>query len=89
VRAGTPDRVDHTVALAPRTRPFATRAHMKYFSLLMSLFYVAAGAAILLTDWLADLIHSYRLPIGLLLAGYGVVRGFLWWRKFQSGTDAE
>lgn len=60
---------------------------MKYFALAMSILYVLAGCAFLFTGAFADLIPRYRLPLGLLLAGYGIVRGVLWWRKYAQDPD--
>jgi hypothetical protein len=61
---------------------------MKYFGLAMSLLYVLAGCGFLFTDLLIDLIPLYRVPLGALLAGYGVIRMVLWWRKYANGSDA-
>ncbi len=55
---------------------------MKYFALAMSALYVLIGCLFLFTDVLLEQIPDFRLPLGLLLAGYGVVRAFLWRRKY-------
>lgn len=55
---------------------------MKHFGLAMSLFYVAVGAGFLFTDMLRPLIPTYRVPLGALLTGYGVLRLVLWTRKY-------
>lgn len=60
---------------------------MKHFALIMSAFYVLAGGVLVFTNLLGELIHSYRLPIGLLLIGYGVVRAYLWRRKFADPSE--
>lgn len=60
---------------------------MKYFALVMCAFYVAAGCALLLTSWLADIIHNYRSVIGAVLLIYGLVRGVMWWRKFGGASQ--
>ncbi|MBK9759968.1 MAG: hypothetical protein IPO90_08375 [Flavobacteriales bacterium] len=62
---------------------------MKFFALVMSALYVLGGSALLLTDWLEDIIRSYRLPIGIMLIGYGVVRAYLWRRKFADRQEGE
>lgn len=54
---------------------------MKYFALAMCAVYAAAGLALLFTNAVSDLIPRYRLPLGLLLLGYAIVRLVLWWRK--------
>lgn len=62
---------------------------MKYFALAMSVLYVVAGCAFLFTTVFIRLIPNYRLPIGLLLLGYGVVRAYLWRRKYADQADQE
>ncbi len=62
---------------------------MKYFALAMSVLYVLAGCAFLFTDALMRLVPDYRLPIGLLLLGYGVVRAYLWRRKYADEANNE
>lgn len=62
---------------------------MKYFALVMSGIYVLAGCAFLFTDALVALIPRYRLPIGLVLLGYGVVRFFLWRRRYAQHHGQE
>ncbi|MEO7080926.1 MAG: hypothetical protein ABIY71_05330 [Flavobacteriales bacterium] len=53
---------------------------MKYFSLVMSLFYVLAGAMILFTN-LFPQISKFRIPLGLILVVYGIIRGIMWRTK--------
>lgn len=61
---------------------------MKYFALAMSAIYVAAGLALLLTDALIGLVPRFRLPLALLLMGYGIVRFVLWRKKYaQAGNE--
>ena len=62
---------------------------MKYFALVMSAIYVAAGLGFLFTTVAIDLIPRYRLPLGLLLLGYGIVRFVLWWRKNKRAAADE
>jgi len=62
---------------------------MKYFTLIMSTLYVLAGCLILFTDALAENIRGFRLPLGILLIGYGVVRAYLWRRKYVDQTERE
>lgn len=54
---------------------------MKYFALTMSVVYVLAGVMILFTNFMAPEISRYRIPLGLVLVVYGVVRGFMWRQK--------
>jgi hypothetical protein len=54
---------------------------MKYFALVMSLLYVVAGGLLVFTDRFAAGIVRFRLPLGLLLMGYGVLRWFMWRKK--------
>lgn len=61
---------------------------MKYFSLAMSLFYLLVGCGFVFTDMLVHLIPTYRVPLGILLVGYGVVRFFLWRRKHANDGSA-
>ena len=61
---------------------------MKYFALAMSLVYVAAGAMILFTDFLYPQISRFRVPLGLVLVVYGVVRG-IWWQRKQAQSQEE
>lgn len=62
---------------------------MKYFALAMSVLYVLAGCAFLFTNAFLQLIPNYRLLIGLLLLGYGVVRAYLWRRKYADEANNE
>ncbi|MFZ1617112.1 MAG: hypothetical protein WAT41_07155 [Flavobacteriales bacterium] len=61
---------------------------MKYFALAMSLIYVVAGALLLFTNFLGLEITQFRVPLGCVLVGYGILRGYLWRRKLaQSEQD--
>lgn len=62
---------------------------MKHFALIMSTFYVLVGCLFLFTQVLAEEISAFRLPLGLLLVGYGVVRAYLWRRKYADQPDSE
>lgn len=62
---------------------------MKYFALAMSVLYVLAGCAFLFTHAFARLIPNYRIAIGLLLLGYGVVRAYIWRRKYADQVNEE
>jgi hypothetical protein len=61
---------------------------MKYFGLVMSAFYLAVGLGFLFTDMLAEIVPTWRVPIGAVIAGYGLVRFYLWWRKHASQRQA-
>lgn len=60
---------------------------MKYFGLFMCAFYVGVGAAFLFTDAFGEVIPRFRAPLGLLLVGYGVVRAYLWRRKYADEAN--
>ena len=62
---------------------------MKYFALVMSTLYVLAGCLFLLTDVRAEQISTFRVPLGLMLVGYGVVRAYLWRRKYADQHESE
>lgn len=62
---------------------------MKYFSLVMSLLYGTAGALILFTDFLPRKITRFRIPLGLALLIYGIIRGIMWRRKRAQSTGTE
>ncbi|MBK9420412.1 MAG: hypothetical protein IPN44_05095 [Flavobacteriales bacterium] len=54
----------------------------------MSLIYVVAGALLLFTNFLGLEITQFRVPLGCVLVGYGILRGYLWRRKLaQSEQD--
>ncbi|MBZ0204840.1 MAG: hypothetical protein K8H89_00845 [Flavobacteriales bacterium] len=54
---------------------------MKYFALVMSVLYLMAGCLILFTNFMYPQISRFRVPLGVVLLGYGVVRGIMWQRK--------
>lgn len=60
---------------------------MKYFGLFMCVLYAGVGAAFLFTDAFSTVIPRYRIPLGLLLAGYALVRAYLWRRKYAHKAD--
>ena len=62
---------------------------MKFFALAMCALYVLVGSLFLFTNALEGLIPRYRIPIGLLLGGYGVVRAYMWRVKYMERTDSE
>ena len=62
---------------------------MKYFALLMSALYVLAGGALLTTDARHEQIGAFRVPLGILLVAYGVVRASLWRRKYADQPGGE
>jgi hypothetical protein len=47
----------------------------------MSVFYAVMGVLFLTTDVLAGPLPHYRPAIGAVLLGYGLVRGWMWYRK--------
>lgn len=62
---------------------------MKYFALVMSALYVLVGCLFLFTDMLLEQIRMFRLPLGFLLVAYGVVRAYLWRRKYADQSAEE
>ena len=54
---------------------------MKYFALVMSLVYILFGCLFLFTNFLQWQISQYRVPLGLVLVGYGILRSYLWRKK--------
>lgn len=62
---------------------------MRYFALVMCALYVLVGCVLLFTDALLDQIRSLRLPLGLMLVVYGVVRAYLWRRKYADQPGSE
>ncbi|MEZ4808659.1 MAG: hypothetical protein R2815_14440 [Flavobacteriales bacterium] len=54
---------------------------MKWFALVMSVVYVIAGCLLIFTSFAADVIRDYRMVLGGVLIGYGLLRGSLWVRK--------
>ncbi len=62
---------------------------MKYLALVMSTLYVLVGCLFIFTDALAEHIRTFRLPLGVMLVAYGVVRAYLWRRKYADQTDSE
>ena len=80
MRNGAADRVPDTIASPHR---------MKYFALVMSALYVLGGCVFLFTDALQEHIRTFRLPLGIMLMAYGVVRAYLWRRKYADQTESE
>jgi hypothetical protein len=62
---------------------------MKFFALVMCALYVLAGCVFLFTTALEGLIPRYRIPLGLLLGAYGVVRAYMWRMKYTDLPDGE
>lgn len=63
---------------------------MKYFALVMSLAYMGVGALILFTNFMLLQISRFRVPLGVILLAYGVVRIIMWQRKqVQSQQESE
>ncbi|MBP8824056.1 MAG: hypothetical protein KBH07_10455 [Flavobacteriales bacterium] len=63
---------------------------MKYFALVMSMAYIVVGALILFADGFLPQVTRFRVPLGLILLGYGVLRAVMWKRKdAQSRHESE
>jgi hypothetical protein len=56
-------------------------AKLSWFALAMSVFYAVMGVLFLTTNVLAEPLPHYRPAIGAVLLGYGVLRGWMWFRK--------
>jgi predicted permease len=56
-------------------------AKLSWFSLAMSAFYAVMGLLFLTTNLLAEALPQYRAAIGAVLLGYGLLRGWMWYRK--------
>jgi hypothetical protein len=54
---------------------------MKWFSLIMSALYIAAGCAIAFTDFALDWIPRWRSPLAAVLIIYGLARIWIWSRR--------
>lgn len=59
---------------------------MKWFALVMSVIYVVVGAMLLLDETFFSQITRFRMPLGVLLVVYGVVRAFMWRRKVAESS---
>lgn len=54
---------------------------MKYFALVMSVVYLTIGGLILFTNFMYPQVIRFRVPLGLVLVIYGIIRGLMWRRK--------
>ena len=54
---------------------------MRYFALVMSLVYILFGCLFLFTNFLQWQIPQYRVPLGIVLVCYGILRSYMWRRK--------
>ncbi len=54
---------------------------MKYFALVMSVVYLTIGGLILFTNFMYPQVTRFRVPLGLVLVIYGIIRGLMWRRK--------
>ncbi|HRN35719.1 MAG TPA: hypothetical protein PLV70_08165 [Flavobacteriales bacterium] len=54
---------------------------MRYFALMMSVAYAVVGAMILFNASFLPQITRFRVPLGVVLLGYGALRAFMWQRK--------
>lgn len=59
---------------------------MKYFALVMSVVYLVLGAMILFTNILPQ-INRFRIPLGIVLMIYGVIRGLMWRHKVAQSKE--
>lgn len=57
---------------------------MRWFALGMSIAYISVGGVLLFTDAANHIVSVQRPLIGGLLLGYGLFRGYLWYRKWRS-----
>lgn len=61
---------------------------MRWFALGMSVIYIALGGLLLFTDLANHIITVQRPVIGGLVMGYGLLRGYLWYRKRKAPSQA-
>ena len=61
---------------------------MRWFALGMSVTYIALGGVLLFTQLGDHLISEQRKLFGGLLLGYGLFRGFLWWKRWRTDSKA-
>lgn len=61
---------------------------MKYFALVMSVTYMLVGALIVFSPGFLPQVIHFRLPLGLVLLGYGALRAVMWKRKEARGRQA-
>lgn len=61
---------------------------MRWFALGMSVVYIALGGLLLFTELASHIIMVQRPVIGGLLMGYGLFRGYLWYRKGKAPSQA-
>lgn len=59
---------------------------LRVFALVMSLFYIVCGGVLLFTDAFIRLIPNYRAALGGILAAYGALRLWMWYRKREAGS---
>lgn len=63
---------------------------MKYFALVMSVAYMLVGTMILVAPGFLPQLTRFRLPLGVILVGYGALRAVMWKRKdAQSRHEGE
>ncbi len=56
-------------------------AKLSWFAFAMSVFYAVMGVLFLSSDLFVEAIPDYRPAIGAVLLGYGLLRGWMWFRK--------
>lgn len=61
-------------------------AARRYFALIMTVVYVAAGLSLLFTDVLGDTVTRYRKAIGAILVAYGILRAVLYFARRKGTT---
>lgn len=58
-------------------------------ALCMPVVYALAGATLLFTSVLGDMIVRFRPVLGGILLGYGLLRAFLWWNKRRKAVEEQ
>lgn len=57
---------------------------MGYFKLVMALVYITLGLSLLMVpSLLQELPRVHKLPLGIVLAGYGIFRLFKWLQQMR------
>ena len=63
-----------------RLTPF--ESIMKYFGVAMALIYVGVGFLLLKANDSFNIPNQYAIPLGIVLIGYGVFRGYRLYQKY-------
>lgn len=71
-----------------KPKNISLQGFMTYFNLIMTLIYVTLGLALLMVpSVLSELPKIHKLPLGLVLVGYGIYRFFKWISKLRRSHE--